>query len=661
MAIDKPEPRYPDAPPTSHPGRKPDEETDEARIYRGVTFASDDYVPWIVGRLRLGKCDTSRMQSSGVPVLRSHEPDNLVGAVLRVDKTGGVWRSDWRLPKIPSNRRTFDELDSGILRGISVGGNLVWSTLTIDNEDEANWGDPDSILFSADWMLIEESLTAIPADVRATVDREATAVLHRNPAIFDTLITPTGIMTAETPALMQRLESLVLQHNQSVSVRRETMTTPQATENLTIPKELIERAIAEQLQRSEALKALTDLPAEVARLSEAIDADAQRNMEYRAKLDRLQFQPGGQVLQQGNWTPDQPIIDLGKVLRLTRTEDGIFPDLNPSTTTLEESVIERAELGRPGRNVLGRIPWAALEERERQLRLQRSAMADGAGLRPLETDVLGNGGLVLAAWSPILARMETRMGVTGAQKTPWATAQMTAAGGAEGSDIPVTNLTVNNVEYLPVSIASAYEITTSLRGVDDDTFEAIASMAISDVLLEQVTSQVLVGGAANQIAGLWGTAGVANVDYGAAATNFERNDVLDWFDHVRLSKTDGGMYTAVAGDGLWQLMERAGRGFSGDAAAGYTNIPQFVMETTGPHMGMAEGEMVFHYADLAPSGVTNAGLFFKADRVLVWFWGDSLTLEHVPQVARKDVWKMCAEANMVAYRPAENVSRIKQG
>ena len=152
-------------------------------------------------------------------------------------------------------------------------------------------------------------------------------------------------------------------------------------------------------------------------------------MEYRAKLDRLQFQPGGQVPQLNNWNPGDRRIDLGKILRLTRTEDGVFLDLDPATCTFEESVIERADLGKAGRNTLARIPWLALATDEQQMQLQRSTVSDGAGLRGLETDTLGNGGLILSSWAPVLSRMMVRMGVTGSQKMPWATAQMTAAAG----------------------------------------------------------------------------------------------------------------------------------------------------------------------------------------------------------------------------------------
>ena len=428
-----------------HPARKPDEDGEQERVYRGVAFATDDYVPWLIGKLRLGKADLSRMRSSGVPVLRSHNGDNLVGQVQRVEKAEGIWRSDWMLPKIPANLTTFDQMDAGILRGISVGGSLLWDSLTIDNPD---YVDLDDVLFTCDWMLVEESLTPIPADVRAGVDRSLAAVLERDGAIFDTIITPSGIATVETPELRQRLQTLVREHNQSVSVRRQEQTMTTKPLEQTIPQEAIERAIAAQLERSESLKALTELPAQVAKLSENIDIETRSNMEYRSKLDTLQLQPTGRVLQHGNWQADDPIIDLGVVMRLTREQDGILPPIGANRlTSMEESVIERAELGKAGRDVLARIPWTALAMREEQLALRRSAMTDGAGARPLQISVLGDGGLVLSSWSPVLSRMDVRLGVEGAQKAPWATAQMTAAAGAEGSDITVTTLTLNNVEY----------------------------------------------------------------------------------------------------------------------------------------------------------------------------------------------------------------------
>ena len=66
------------SPGSLHPARKPDREDDENRYYDKVAFASDSYVPWIIGSLRLGSADLTRMRTSGCPVLRAHNGDNLV-------------------------------------------------------------------------------------------------------------------------------------------------------------------------------------------------------------------------------------------------------------------------------------------------------------------------------------------------------------------------------------------------------------------------------------------------------------------------------------------------------------------------------------------------------------------------------------------------------
>ena len=643
------------SPQNLHPLRNPSEEDDDDRYYNGVSFASTSYLPWFIGSLRVNGFDLSRMGTSGVAVVRGHNYDNVVGAVKRVYKEGPIFRSDWRLPKKPFNRDTFDQMDSGVLRGISVGGIIIWDSLELDNPDETSM---DKALFSCDVLLIEESLTPAPADVTSGVDRSVSDALERGGAIFDTIISPVGITTRDTPALLQRLQGMVNDHNETVAtLRREEQQT--MTNANQIPADVLQRAVADEIARTESLKAIADVPAKLDKLIADTAAEEQRNMEYRARLDSMQF-GGAAVLQLGNWKPTDQIIDVGKVMRLTLTSDAGFPELDRQTTSLEESCLERVTLGTPGRNVVARIPWEVLAERGRQIDLQRSALSDGAGLRGLQTDYLGDGGLILNSWSPILARCDVRFGVSGSQKAPWATSQLTALPGAEGSDITATSITLNNVEYLPKSFASAYTISSSLRAADDGMFEEISRRAISDILLDVVTSEVLQGDGGDGFTGIWGKTGVPNHNFGAAPTNFDRDDVVDWLDLVRLAKTDGMRYTMVLGDSMWKLMEKTPRGISGTSSAGYTEISQYLLEMTAPHMGVSEGSMAFHYADFAPGSADLPGLFFKADRCVTWFWGDSLNLELIPLQARGDSFKMVAECNMEMYRPGENASRIKQ-
>ena len=653
MATDTKVPPYPSGPPTSHPPRKPDEEDDERRIYRNVAVCTRDPIPWIIGRLTLGRADTSRLQSSGIPMLLGHVPNEVMGAVMAVRETADVWRSDWTIPKIPATRDTRDRMDTNLLKGISVGGLLDWNSLEITNEDEVN--NPDEWIFRADWVMLEQSLTAIPADVRAGIDR---TMIARTGPIPDLFIGPdNGIYTPETPEIRQRLDSLMRQHNQNVSVRRKEQTMTMQTQ---IAPDVLQRAVADEIARNDALKRFTEVPDKLDQLITSQAEEEQRNMEYRAKLDKLQF-GGSPVLQLSNWNPvNDPLLDMGKLIRLYADRDAGFPKLDRSTTSLEESFIERNELAPPGPQTVARIPWAAFEERERQLQLQRATLTDGTGVRALDISIMGNGGLLLASYAPILSRMMVRAGVVGGQKSPWASAQVTAAAGAEGSDITTSTLTLTDTEYLPKSIAAAYELSSSLQAADDGTFAMLIELAIREVVSEQLVTQVLGGGGGNEIQGIWGTTGVPNLDYGAGATDFDRDDVLDWFDNVRLAKSDGSMFTCVMGDGLWKLCEKTPRGTDGTSSAGYTEISQYLLETGAPHMGMIEGEQAYHYSDLSPTGVTNPGLFFKADRCLLWLYGDSMFLEYVPQTSRKTIWKLVAEANFIINRPAQNAARIKQ-
>ena len=636
-------------PPTSAPPlrpRRPDSEDDDCRTYRNVAFASADPQPWLIGRLKLGRADLSRLQSSGVPILLSHNGSDVVGNVLSVRAEGDLWRSDWRLPKIPANRDVFDRMDTGLMRGVSVGGVLNWETLEITNEDAVS--NNDDLIWRADWLLIEESLTPIPMDTRAGIDR----MIARSGPIPDLFITPdAGIYTPDTPTARQRLDALVRSHNESVTLRREQAMTTKPLEQ-TVSQDLVEKAIADQLQRSETLQSLTKLPAEVAKLTESIAADAQANMEYRAKLDKLQYQPGGQVPQLSNWNPAlHDPLNIGRILRLTADREMGFPQLDRTTSTMEESFLERAELAAPDRSTVARVPFEAVMERSRQRAIQRSAMADAAGARPLQVNVLGNAGLLFNDYAPILAAMDVRMGLRGSQKVPYFTAQGTAAGAAEAADIPITTYTMNNLDLLPVSIASAFDLSSSLQAADENTFEALVDFAIFAVCNDEMVAQVLDGGGAtaNEIAGLWGRVSTSSPDnthaYGAAQSDFSRADLLTTKNVVDLAKTDGGPGQWILGTGLYQLAENTLRGGA--------SSERYLLEDM-----MMENRMVHHYKDFAPTGTNDAAMFVKMSRCSVLVWGDSFQLQEIPVRARKSEYKLVVESNLAVVQPDYNLASL---
>ena len=409
------------------------------------------------------------------------------------------------------------------------------------------------------------------------------------------------------------------------------------------------------MERSEALQSLTKLPAEVAKLSETIAADAQANMEYRAKLDKLQYQPNGQVLQLSNWNPAlHDALNIGRILRLTADREMGFPQLNPNTSTLEESFLERTELAAPDRSTVARVPFEAVMERSRQRAIQRSAMADAAGSRPLQVNVLGNAGLLFNDYAPILAAMDVRMGLRGSQKVPFFTAQGSAAGAAEAADIPITTYVMENFDLLPISIASAFDLSSSLQAADEGTFEALVDFAIFAVCQDEMTAQVLDGGGAtaNEVAGLWGRVSTASPDnthlYGSAITDFDRVDVLTTKNVVDLAKTDGGPGQWILGTGLYQLAENKLRGGA--------SSERYLLENM-----MMENRMVHHFADFAPSGTNDAGLFVKMDRCTVLVLGDSFQLQEIPVRARKSEYKLVVECNLAVVQPDHNLASLARG
>lgn len=431
------------------------------------------------------------------------------------------------------------------------------------------------------------------------------------------------------------------------------MTTP------TISPDALERAVNERLAADTASKQLTDLVTRVDKLVTDGEVETKNNMEFRAKVNQVQF-GGASVLQMSNWGPMDSPLDLGKIIRLTSVDDLGFPPLERSGSSLEESFLEQQALEPAGRSTLARIPFAAIEARERQLQLQRNTVAGGAGARPLNIHILGDGGLLLNAFNPILGAMNVRSGLSGAQKQPYWTAQGSAAGGAEATDITISTWTLDDTELLPVSIGSAFDISSSLRAADDLTFEALVYMSIQAVAGDELVKQVLNGGgpSANEIAGLWGRVSTATPDqvheYGAAQTDHSRQDILAVKNLVDLQKTDGGPGQFILSTTMWQLCESTLRG----GAASDAYLLEAMMDGMG--MGMMEGRAAYHYRDFSPAGIVDAGLFAKLQRCTIFLWNNSFLLEEVPVLARKTQYKLVVEAQLSVLQPDYNLSAIRQ-
>ena len=127
-----------------------------------------------------------------------------------------------------------------------------------------------------------------------------------------------------------------------------------------IPPDVLQRAVADEITRSEALKSLTEIPGKLVELTAEVTAENQRNMEYRAKLDALQF-GGSPVLQLSNWNPaNDPLLDMGKLIRLYADRDAGFPKLDRSTTSLGRKLHRAQRAGHPWSSDRGPNPLGGL-------------------------------------------------------------------------------------------------------------------------------------------------------------------------------------------------------------------------------------------------------------------------------------------------------------
>ena len=416
-------------------------------------------------------------------------------------------------------------------------------------------------------------------------------------------------------------------------------------------------------------------------LAERVSEDVEQRDMKSLRYGNTQFQPGGKVLQMDTWQAGDRMLKMSNFVRLTwkggMAADG--PGKTPSKVTLEESLLEKhqdhvsqqTERHSQPNNTIAEIPFIALAERERQeMMLRNSTLASGAAARPLDPTVLGDAGLILARYAPILARMNVMMGVVGDQRLATLTAQDAPTPIAEGGAIPAGTWTFGGDAKLPKTIPAAFQMTSSLRAIDDMTFELIVRAAIRDVLQNKVLKEVLIGdGTGANLSGAWGTTGVPETSYGAGDSDFDRSDMLAVLNSVRLANTDGSAPMMVASKGLWELMETTPRaiqtfGPGTTSGGGITDVHRFllddVMHSNAGVMGMVEGAECHYYSDLAPDAVVNPGLVFKGDRSVVWFWGDSLSLEYVPQSSANYFFKMCAEVNADFELPAQNFAKIRQ-
>ena len=102
--------------------------------------------------------DLSRA-SDGLPMLFSHDHESFIGRVQNVRVDDGVLRGDLQFSENPKASEVFADVQSGMLRDMSIGYRI--------NEAE----ETDTGYRAVNWSLLEASVVAVPADTTVGINR----------------------------------------------------------------------------------------------------------------------------------------------------------------------------------------------------------------------------------------------------------------------------------------------------------------------------------------------------------------------------------------------------------------------------------------------------------------------------------------------------------
>jgi phage head maturation protease len=128
-----------------------------------------------------------------VPLLSAHDPEKPIGYVRRAWRSKLLLKATLRFDSSPEGRAAFEQLETGEVRGVSVGTFWRYDDITVVDdrgferafdarEWEEFWQCPTDILHVKRWKLLEVSMVEKPADkfaIARPINREAQRARRR--------------------------------------------------------------------------------------------------------------------------------------------------------------------------------------------------------------------------------------------------------------------------------------------------------------------------------------------------------------------------------------------------------------------------------------------------------------------------------------------------
>jgi HK97 family phage prohead protease len=126
-------------------------------------------------RITKDAIDLSRMQTTGIPVIDSHQQtsiDHALGKLTHAWVSNGGLFGVIKFNRTDGGMRAEGMIKRGELGGVSVGYRVLeWEVQDGDGNiidaDHYRWGDDDLTFVGKNWELLEVSICAVPADAQS--------------------------------------------------------------------------------------------------------------------------------------------------------------------------------------------------------------------------------------------------------------------------------------------------------------------------------------------------------------------------------------------------------------------------------------------------------------------------------------------------------------
>ena len=300
--------------------------------------------------------------------------------------------------------------------------------------------------------------------------------------------------------------------------------------------------------------------------------------------------------------------------------------------------------------------------RERSVNTNSSGAGAAGAALPVLLDV-ANSQMWLYETAPVLAAMNPIMGIRGEYKAWYGSTAPTGGFVAEGGSHTETDPALTEITRKPKTIHYPWSVTTAFEAMDAVGVASLFENAVEAQLMNLVTQAMAsgqTGGNAGDFArdtnGFLGllNSGINEASYGAAVTNFDRDDVIDAEQKLRENK-------AMGSDLNW-LLSVAVETQARKTRIGGAEAIVYLAQSTAPYQGRIGGSVLGEGTDYVSTNLLGKGATGAkqtsyiavgyGSQALPLFFGDGIEFRVFrPTDAAKTSYALLAHVNFALINP----------